>query len=297
MPRIEAALLFTTQPALDLAGFLDRLNQAAGRLGARFRLAESDRPGQIALDGGDAALTVTARNCPLPAASFAGALDGVLSAPFRGQLADILACHGRYVLVALAPRDAVPDRAARVKHLCLTHLATALIAQSQGPAAIHWRPSRQLLLAGQYLKMAGETEPWALFARALSDMADMGRVATGDQPYTLTIADDCGLMGGPIIVRHGAAERDRALAAGLTFLRHAARTGQIIPDGHAFGESPDAAVFVTHLQDPDAPEDIGYLLSLPGTAPEPAHLRVAAGPLSPLQTILGRRAAALPDRI
>ncbi len=273
MKRIEAALLFTTQPVLAFEHYLETLNQRLAPLDVAFAPASTEKTGQFALVTPGMKLTVTARNCPLPAASFQGALDGVISERVRGPLSDVLRRHGRYVLVNLQPiDDELPTTAelqTRLRLLRVAYIASHLICELHQPAAVHWRQSGQLLLGPQFLDFRRSEIPWALFARA--ERVTPEYLRADDTTGAVLRIDDCyGLVDRPIEVALSGAPGsvEQGYAAALAFLRHVVQTGHAIGDGARFGPDESRAITVAHIPETDGdPAGLGRLSSGGHTMP------------------------------
>ena len=265
MTRIEAALLFTTQPILAFEHFVETLNSRLTGLEVQFTRASTDRAGQLALTAPGMQLTVTARNCPLPAASFHRALEGLISERSRGPISDVLRRHARYMLVALTP---VQDGSAaedspqqRLRQMRVAHAAATLVAELHQPAAVHWRQSRQLLLGAQFLGFAGEDTPWALLARA--DICSPEYLHPAGSSTVLRIQETGGLLDRPIEALLDAHPEgpEHAYASALAFLRHAVGSGQVLSDGDRFGPDEAHCVTVSHIAGTDADPAGLYRLS------------------------------------
>lgn len=282
MHKIETAFLFSGKPLLAFEHFLESLNARLKRLDVEFSRAATDTPGEVAMSAPDMRMTVTARNCPLPAASFDGALEGMISEPFRGPLSDVLRRHSRYMILALTPmpgEGVKPSPQQRLHYLRVAHVACGLIAELHQPGAVHWRQSGQLLLGAQYLSLAREITPWPLFARARLTAPQRPTDATAN-PAVLRIEDAAGLIDRPIeaLLGDDPAAAHYAYAAALAFLRHAVETGAIIGDGDRFGPSVTESVTVSHVD---------------GTVDEPSGLyRLSVAPVPPHGSISGASTAA-----
>ncbi|MGR3343600.1 MAG: hypothetical protein ACU0DI_10325, partial [Paracoccaceae bacterium] len=191
-------------------------------------------------------VSLAAVSSPLPAESFLGALESPLSRPMRGILADTLFRHNRHMIVTVSP-DHAHNAGMTVDKLALlrvAHAAATLLAQWHQPAAVHWRQSNQLLTGRQYLSLADEVTPWALFAHA--------KIKFGGQPdqsarsHGLQLDEAVDFIGRPIIFHQTDRPLEEIHAAALSFLRHGFETGTPIPDGHTFGPAGGNMVRVWH---------------------------------------------------
>ena len=173
MKPIETALLFVGNPTLTLEHFAETLNQRLAPLDIQLEKIATEPGVQAMLAAPGMQLSVATVSAPLPADSFLGALESPLSRPMRGILTDTLFRHNRHMIVTVSP-DHAQNAGMTIDRLALlrvAHAAATLLAQWHQPAAVHWRQSNQLLTGRQYLCLADEATPWALFAHAKINFA------------------------------------------------------------------------------------------------------------------------------
>ena len=286
MKNIETALLFATRTSLALEGIAKSINHRLAGENIEFVACAAEHPSDIALASPDGKLTIGMRNRALPAESFQGALDSVLSDPYRGVLSDILFRHDRQMVITFAPAGGEGrylSAAEKLRLMRITHACVALIAELHQPSAIHWRLSNQLLIGQQYLQIARDAEPWALFARAV--------VQDGDAVLVDRLG---GLLDRSVVVRTGVFGIEQGYAAALSFLRDAVRNGKPIASGHAFAMAGNLLANVAHI-DATAEAPGGYYLTLtpseflPARPARPTKPAGTAGALSALQAALRGR--------
>ncbi len=246
MKPIETVLLFVGNPTLALEHFAETLNQRLAPLDIQLEKSASEPGVLAAFTAPGMQVSISAVSSPLPAESFSGALESPLSRPMRGILADTLFRHNRHMIVTVSP-DLAQNAGMTVDKLALlrvAHATATLLAQWHQPAAVHWRQSNQLLTGRQYLCLADEVTPWALFAHAKVKFA--GQPDQSPRSHGLQLDEAVDFIGRPIIFH----ETDRPLeeihAAALSFLRHGFETGTPIPDGHTFGPEGGDMVRVWH---------------------------------------------------
>ena len=236
MKPIFSDLLFVTRTEFALEGFCKTLNRRLSRENMEFeRFGTLDRH-RAMFAAGDMRLSIHFATSALPAANFNGALDGYISNNQRGALSEVLFRHTRHMTLTLAPMPGEGVHLSpqdRLRALRIAHAATTLAAELHHPAAVHWRNPNQLLLGRQYLELASNPEPWALFGSAVSVGVDQMKILEG-----------AGLIDRPILVYANGHDPDECYAAGLSFLRHAVQTGAPIIDGDSFGPIGKAAVHV-----------------------------------------------------
>ncbi len=266
MSPVQTALIFVNKPAFALETFLETLNRRVGFLGETFEREVSQLSDEMRLISQHRRVSICWGHQPLPASTFDGAMDNLLSEPFRETLAEKVFDHAHFMVVSVSQlgRSAAPDSP---KHslaaLELLHCVTTLLAEWHHPVAVHWRSSNQLLTGRQYLTLASDQTPWALFARACLDDTTQSLGLTG-------IADLTG--GARIHIDQTTISVEQAHAISLAYLRQltidgdAATTksfqtsaGDVILVHHvvANGATPPALRLVPWRtnQDPAAPHD------------------------------------------
>ena len=246
MKPIETVLLFVGNPALALEHFAETLNQRLAPLNIQLKKTTSESGVQAQFSAPGMQVSLAAVSSPLPAESFLGALESPLSRPMRGILADTLFRHNRHMIVTVSP-DHAQNAGMTVDKLALlrvAHAAATLLAQWHQPAAVHWRQSNQLLTGRQYLSLADEVTPWALFAHAKIKFGGQPDQSARSHGLRLDEAED--FIGRPIIFHQTDRPLEEIHAAALSFLRHGFETGTPIPDGHTFGPEGGNMVRVWH---------------------------------------------------
>ncbi len=263
MQPVEIALLFngTPDPVFDhLAG---ALNARLEPQGLTVEEISPTAPAQAAFRGGGMVLEILFSPRPLPADSFAGAMDSPISQPFRGPLGETLTRHAAHMLIRLrrdtppdfapaesGPQTAPPQATDALTGLRLAHAAAALLAQQYNPAAVHWRASNQMLTGAQYAGLWNDPTPWVLLARARLLAQPDGDSET---PRRTLVLEGCeSLVGRRVVFAGTDLPPDVIHAAALSFLRHAVETGEPVPHGHSFGPAGGETYRVTHV----APGDI-----------------------------------------
>jgi hypothetical protein len=246
MKPVEIALLFVGNPTLALEHFAETLNKRLAPLDIQLEKAPSEPGIQARFTAPGMQVSIAAVSAPLPAETFLGALESPLSRPMRGILADTLFRHNRHMILTVSP-DLAHNAGMRIDKLALlrvAHATATLLAEWHQPAAVHWRQSNQLLTGRQYLCLADEATPWALFAHACIKFADQPNQAARSHGLELDEAVD--FIGRPIIFHETDRPLDEIHAAALSFLRHGVETGTPIPDGHTFGPKGGNLVRVWH---------------------------------------------------
>lgn len=266
MQSIDSALLFVGAPTLALEHFGESLNARLQSFGIQFENSSSQSSDYAAFSAPGIELVVNAKACALPAESFAGSLDSPLSSPFRGMLADILFRHGRHMVLSVIPEATEGSDTPEVDRLTLlrvAHAATVLLTEWHQPATVHWRQSNQLLLGPQYLKLATDSTPWALFAHAR--VISENGIDRAERREGIRLDEAKELIGRPIVFKPTDRSLEEVHAAALSFLRYTVENGAPIPNGHTFGPEDGNAVKVTHVE-PDIDFPVGrYELSAHGT--------------------------------
>ena len=246
MKPIETVLLFVGNPTLALEHFAETLNKRLAPLNIQLKKTTSESGIQATFTARGMQVSLAAVSSPLPADAFLGALDSPLSRPMRGILADTLFRHNRHMIVTVSP-DHAQNAGMAVDKLALlrvVHAAATQLAQWHQPAAVHWRQSNQLLTGRQYLCLADEVTPWALFAHAKIKFA--GRPDQSARSHGLRLDEAEDFIGRPIIFHATDRPLEEIHAAALSFLRHGFETGSPIPDGHTFGPEGGNMVRVWH---------------------------------------------------
>ncbi|MGR3661965.1 MAG: hypothetical protein ACU0CA_12385 [Paracoccaceae bacterium] len=249
MQSIDSALLFVGTPTLALEHFGESLNARLQSLGIQFENSSSPANEYAAFSAPGIELVVKAHACALPAESFTGSLDSPLSSPFRGMLSNILFRHGRHMVLSVIPEFTEGSDAPEVDRLTLlrvAHAATVLLTEWHQPAAVHWRQSNQLLLGSQYLKLATDSTPWALFAHAR--VISENGIDRAERREGVRLDEAIELIGRPIVFKPTDRPLEEVHAAALSFLRYTLENGAPIPDGHTFGPEDGKAVKVTHVE-------------------------------------------------
>lgn len=266
MRIIETALLYVDHPAFAFDHICDALNAQlkSGDSGIDIGFT-ADTCARISANKtvfSGAGLQVEISPCPrpLPADGFMHALDSPLSAPFQGQLGDMLFRHKAHVMVTIRPQTGDGfSRDNRLIALRVAHMAATLVARWHQPAALHWRQSNQLITGAQYRGLADDPTPWALFARAQvfsATLAPEGKRCTG-----IRLDGVKSLIGRPILFGASELPFEQSYALALAFLRHAVQTGTPIPHGHSFGPEGSHTVSVAHIPASDENPDGYYELT------------------------------------
>lgn len=249
MKPIESVLLFVGTPTLALEHFSESLNGRLQFLGIRFENTSNDCTHHAAFSAPGVELVVDVKSQALPAETFLGSLDSPLSSPFRGVLSETLFRHNRHMLLSVIPKPGenagarTPDRLTMLR---IAHAATTLLTEWHMPAAVHWRQSNQLLVGSQYLQLASDTTPWALFAHA--------RISTDTSPdpavhkHGVRLDEAIEMIGRPILFHPAAWPLEEVHASALSFLRYAVETGSPIPDGHTYGPEGGHSIKVTYIE-------------------------------------------------
>ena len=246
MQSIETALLYLDHPQPAFGQFEASLNAKLKPFKISFVAGQTDNPENTVFCGPGLRIVISARPQPLAADGFLHALDSPLSAPFQGVLSDALFRHQRHVLVSVHPSKTDTPVPAEAKLLALrvAHAACTLVAEWHQPVAVHWRQSNQLITGAQYMRLVGDTTPWALFAQARVFSGSV--TPEGKRCHGLSLDDAGQFIGRPILFQASQTPIDQAYAAALSFLRHAVETGAPIPDGHTFGPTGGEAIAVKH---------------------------------------------------
>lgn len=248
MQPVESALLFVGKPNLALERFGETLNARVAFLGVEFDKDYCEPGVTSRFSAPGLELTVVAVADALPATAFDGAMSSPLSQARSGLLAETLFRHNRHILLTLkaTPDDTVSHD--RLTMLRLAHAATILLTEWHLPAAIHWRQSNQMLMGSQYLDLARDKTPWALFARAdfKSDADDENQ-----GPRALELPEGKEFLGRPIVFAPTDWPEEEMHATALSFLRHSVENDGPIPDGHSFGLDDKQIVRVGH----EAPDE------------------------------------------
>jgi hypothetical protein len=247
MKPIESTLLFVGTPTLALEHFSETLNGRLQFLGIQFEKSSMASDHHAAFSARGMELVVDVKSQALPAESFLGSLDSPLSSPFRGVLSETLFRHNRHMILSIIPETAAnceaPDRLTLLR---VAHAATTLLTEWHMPAAVHWRQSNQILVGSQYLQLASDATPWALFAHAriISDASHDASVCK--QGVRLDEAIE--MIGRPILFHPVGWSLEEVHASALSFLRYAVETGSPIPDGHTYGPEGGHSIKVTYVE-------------------------------------------------
>jgi len=110
-----------------------------------------------------------------------------------------------------------------------------------------------LLRGAQYLQLASEPAPWALFARA--QVPSCGLPAAIPRHDGVTLAEAVDFIGRPVQFRQSDMPLDQIHAAALSFLRHAVDSGTPISHGNTFGPADGPVFHVSHV---DPTEDFPH---------------------------------------
>lgn len=240
MPTIRTTLLYTDRALPDLDAISTALNARLHRRGVRLQDDGDPDPHHAIFSSPDWQISVTATTAPLPAETFHGAMDSILSQTVIGVLGPILLDHRAHLQIDVVSVRQTATPTTWLDAQRLAHAAATVVAEAGAPAAIHWQPSHQLLTGQQYAQMASEQTPWPLFANTtIARSADATKTS-------LRIDNAADFIGRPILFPDTDLSLDLAYAAALSFLRHAVETGAPIPDGHSFGPEDGYVVRVTH---------------------------------------------------
>jgi len=271
MRYIESALLYVELAAVDFPALCTDLNARINAFGSEFKYSPGKDDSYATLTAHEMQVIVTLKNHALPAEAFQGALDSPLSQPFAGALTDIISRHQQHILISVLPTERSETASRKLENkaqlalMQVAHATTSLLAAAQGPSAVHWRASNQLLTGPQYALLAEDPCPWALFCRA---RVFAGATANaGERPNGLRILEARTLIGRPIVFAPGHLPMDQAYAAALSFLRHAIDKGAPIADGDTFGPENGPTIQVAHC-DPTAeyPQGAFWLTAEDSTA-------------------------------
>lgn len=251
MLPIQAVLLFTAPPlfdrqttcanliaCLDAAGFKTQPDASASGEDMRFR-------------HNDLSINICLRPGKLERDEFEGATQSPLCRKSLETLEHAIDDHRHTILITL-DRHSDGQQSNIVPHLQLSHCITTFFAKFTAPLAVHWRPSNILMTNNQYRKLAGQTTPWALFARLETlDIADTD-ATPGHTAITIQNADQ--FIGAPVYLHTDRISLDTACAAALAFLRHAATAEIPLGDGQTFGPEPGMLFRLTIVEpDPTSP--------------------------------------------
>ncbi len=260
MKSASTTLLFVGHPALVLDQFVETLNARLENTGTVLEEISPENGAVAAFRSPGLTVTITDSPIPLSADNFKGAMDSPLSKPLIGVLSQSLARHTKHMLVMVnadAGRPADPLTLLRV-----AHATTTFMTERHNPAAVLWGQSNQLLSGAQYLLLAAETTPWALFAKAR--VVDMGQPDQMVRSHGLYLDGAVDFINHPVSFAETTQPIDVIHAAALSFLRHAVETGTPIPDGHSFGPKGGSSFLVTYLAaSTDLPEGM-FELSVVG---------------------------------
>jgi len=246
MKDVTTALLFVGNPTLALEHFFASLNTKLAKLNLAAEEISPQAGAQISFRTQGVTVSVSCKSMPVPADKFKGALKSPLSKPSIGLLAETLSRHTRHMVVTVADAAAdAPENTNLLTRLQLAHATTSLLAEWHMPAAVHWQQSNQLLTGAQYLQLATEVAPWALFARA-------EKIAPSQQDqmvrtHGLRLSGAVDFIDRPIQFRQTSLAFDEVHAAALSFLRHAVETGAPIPHGHTFGSKGGTVFRLMHI--------------------------------------------------
>ena len=261
MADCELALLFTTRPEPVLDHLGDKLNArlSAASISLEESGNDSDQNSAVATFASPAhLLEIDFIPHPLAAETLSGAIDNPISAPFRGPLGEVVAHHQSHMLIRVRPRD-TGEQVDVLDSVRIAHAAGTLLAQSHGPAAVHWRPTNQLLTGLQYAGLADELTPWVLTARARANSLNIPG-ARGPL-NSLELEGAAQLIGRPVVFAGTELPVDEIHAASLSFLRHALENGEAIPDGHTFGPRDSELYRVKHIAPDESRPKGAYELS------------------------------------
>lgn len=261
MTSVNAALLFVGNPTLALEHFLETLSARLARIDIDVEEISPENKALISFRAGKATVSVTAASTPLPADRFKGSLESPLSKPVIGVLAETLARHTRHITVTVSALPAeTPNPTNLLTQLQILHATSSLLAEWHMPAAVHWQQSNQLLSGAQYLQLATEACPWALFAKVRIIVG--GEIDQMPRSHALQMDDALQFIQRPVHFAETQLPIDQIHAAALAFLRHAVQTGAPIADGHSFGPQDGPIFQSTHIDaSPDLPHGM-YELSV-----------------------------------
>ncbi|MDH5798223.1 MAG: hypothetical protein OEZ19_06635 [Paracoccaceae bacterium] len=283
---VETSLLYVATPSLYLSHFADALNIRLGTLGLRFESAASDSSHVAAFIADDLQLVIKLKAEPLSADNFQGAFDTALSRPYMGLLSDSVLRHSACVSVTVVgPEHRMIDEATiaatKLRAMQVAHMATVQIFDYAVPSAVYWHNTNQLVTAPQYMELANDTSPWALFTRG----EELPPGDSGRRDLQLRGAEE--LVGRPVVYRQSvnAAAEDLAgmHAASLSFLHHAVETGAPIPHGHSFGIGGEERVVVSHVPATDGLPNGSYELRSATPHAEPVSV-FAGAPILQVKT-------------
>jgi len=261
MTSVKVALLFVGNPTLALEHFVQSLAARLTPLGIEPTEIDPETGTMLTFSAADVTVSVAASPVPLSADNFVGSMESPLSRPVIGMLAETLARHSRHMVVSVSePLDTADKPADLLTRLKIAHATTTLLAEWHMPAAVHWTQSNQLLSGAQYLQLASDPCPWALFAQAR--ITHGGEVDQMQRTHGLRLDEAAGFIGRPIVFNQSSLPIDEIHAGALAFLRHTVETGTPIADGHSFGPKDGPVFGVTHVAPSDNLPDGLYELSV-----------------------------------
>ena len=259
----HSILLFASPPEMELDSFGEAVNARLAEIGIEIDEREPIGNDAATFDGDGVLVRIELEPSALGADQFAGALDSPLSQAFSGLLSDALSRHCAYLKLTVErdQRASDSDRPDWLTLLQTTHAATVVLAELHMPSAVLWGQSNQLLTGVQYLSIAQQVTPWALFARARVLSLDPGDSEAAPK-FGLRLEEAAQFIGRPIEFTPGPLPREEVHAAALSFLRHSVANGAPIPDGHSFGPKGGRRYLVSHVApNEQAPEGV-YQLSV-----------------------------------
>lgn len=256
MRSVNTALLFVGNPTYDFDRLGGQLNARLSKVGIELKEVSPD-PGCLAkLQAPGYTISICDNDFPLAAENFYGALDSPLSQAFLGVLSDALTRHNAHLRITITPDKPAPqDQFETYMSMLRTgHGVNAVLCKLLMPAAVHWHQSNQLLSGPQYLRLAGETTPWALFARAR--IIPTGEPDEMVRRYRLMLDGANEFIGRPVCFADTSQPVEESHAAALSFLSHAVENGSPIPHGHSFGARSTNGFTVAHIP-PDTELPLG----------------------------------------
>ncbi|WP_238364667.1 hypothetical protein [Mesobacterium pallidum] len=200
---------------------------------------------------------VVLHDTPLPLPGFATELGHALYTRLRPELAAQVRAHRAAALVEVARRDGLPpeDQAAFDRRLLVTAALAATLTRAMGPGTVHWAQSHQLFLGAEFIGLAADPFPLALFVQPgfFSD----GRRVNGSYATGVEALGAAHLIGQHVRFEPHPQDMQQSYLAVLTFV-DACRYAGRLPRNRAIFGAEGAPPIEVSLQ--------------PGTAAHPAGI-------------------------
>lgn len=258
MLPIQTTFLFKDPPRLDLVTVGEDL---VARLNSIGRDAEEISPAQgdlLRFRVGELSIGIAISPTRVPLRDFANATQSPLSRCSQDQLRHCVDVHQHQLSINLDQADTA-STSNPIQQLRLAHSVASFFAEQTPPLAVHWRQSDILMTGSQYLGLAKQKTPWALFARlAVTEPAS----ANSDLGTKISIENAVDFIGAPVQLDVANMALDTACAGAIAFLRHAIQSDVPLGDGQTFGAGP-GMLFRLKLSKPCTDSPVGlYQLSV-----------------------------------